>query len=49
MWGRVYLLHFFIIVNPTDTTLLRQQGVLTSIDSKKLFQSITSLSLLSFL
>ena len=36
VWGRIILLHFFIIVNPTDATYSTPAGVLTSIDSKEI-------------
>ena len=35
VWGRIILLHFFIIVNPHRRNSSTPAGVLTSIDSKE--------------
>lgn len=36
VWGRIILLHFFIIVNPHRRNSSTPAGVLTSIDSKEI-------------
>ena len=40
VWGRIILLHFFIIVNPHRRNSSTPAGVLTSIDSKEIIGSV---------